>query len=376
MIDSLSVLVRNALIIFKLEKERPDKMPGNISSPTTSPEAYRYFLQGKAAFYRNDFPLAIECFLHALTVDSSLVSVYTNLSASYYNQFNFSLGREWMIRGLEKYDLLSLKDKISFDAFYAIYFKTFNERIRYLRQLLDLDDQNPMTYFNIGDCYFEMAEWEKAIPEFEKALEIFHKWDTKPYWAAFYYELGISYHRSGQYKKEQKLYKKADRDFPDDPGLLDQHAWLELALGDTVSADWYLDRFISVKREESWSEGRIASYLAYVYNMAEMPDSEYAFLSKALSLEPDNPLRMNNLAYFLINTGRNVEEGLVLVNRALEFKPDDYRFLHTEGWGLYKQGKYTEALNQLERSWDLRPLYSHPLYLHLEEAKKAVAALN
>jgi tetratricopeptide (TPR) repeat protein len=228
-----------------------------------------------------------------------------------------------------------------------------------------------MTYFNIGDCYFEMAEWDKAIPEFEKALELFNKWETKPYWGAFYYELGISYHRLGLYKKEQKLYRKADRDFPDDPGLLDQHAWLEIALGDSVAAKRYLEKFTTVRREESWSEARIATYNAYIYNMAEMPDKEYEFLRKALSLEPDKPLRMNNLAFFLINTDRDVEEGLKLVDRALEMRPDDYRFLHTKGWGLYKQGKYAEALELLERSWNLRPLYIHPLYLHLEEAKKA-----
>ncbi len=72
---------------------------------------------------------------------------------------------------------------------------------------------------------------KSAIPEFEKALELFHKWDIKPYWGAFYYELGISYHKTGQYKKEKKLYKKAERDFPDDPELMDQYAWLELVHG-------------------------------------------------------------------------------------------------------------------------------------------------
>jgi tetratricopeptide (TPR) repeat protein len=138
-----------------------------------------------------------------------------------------------------------------------------------------------------------------------------------------------------------------------------------------VAANRYLERFISVRREESWSEGKIASYLAYVYNVAEMPEMEYEFHRKALSLEPENPVRMNNLAYFLINTDRNVEEGLALIDRALEMKPDDYRFLHTKGWGLFRQGNYTEGLNFLERSWYLKPIYSHPLYLHLEEAKKA-----
>jgi len=43
---------------------------------------------------------------------------------------------------------------------------------------------------------------------------------------------------------------------------------------------------------------------------------------------------------------------------------------------LYKQGKYNEALEVVQKSWDLRmknAIYDHEAYLHLEEAKKAVA---
>ena len=36
-------------------------------------------------------------------------------------------------------------------------------------------------------------------------------------WVLNYINLGIAYHKTGQYKKEKKLYKKAEQDFPDDP---------------------------------------------------------------------------------------------------------------------------------------------------------------
>jgi hypothetical protein len=41
--------------------------------------------------------------------------------------------------------------------------------------------------------------------------------------------------------------------------------------------------------------------------------------------------------------------------------------------GLYKQGKDKEALELFEKRLELRPVYNHELYLHLEAAKKAVA---
>jgi tetratricopeptide (TPR) repeat protein len=308
-VDSLSGLISNSLIISRLEEDRPDAVPKKNIIPTKSPEAYRYFILGKNAFYRNDFPEAIENFLQALTIDSSLVAAMSDISLAYYNDVKYEQARDWCLRSHKKYDLMAINEKISSNAMYAIYFGSLNDRIRYLKQLIDIDDQNPMTYFNIGDSYFEMFEYDKAIPEFEKALDLFHKWGIKPYWGAFYYEPGISYHKTGQFKKEKKLYRKADKDLPDDPGLLDQHAWLALNLGDTIEANRYIEKWISIRKEELWSEARIAGYLAYVYSMADMPEKEEEYHRRALSLEPENTARMNYLTYFLIGNTLTITLG-------------------------------------------------------------------
>lgn len=82
------------------------------------------------------------------------------------------------------------------------------------------------------------------------------------------------------------------------------------------------------------------------------------------------------MAYFLIDKDRNINEGLELVGKALELSPNNYNYLHTIGWAFYKQGKYQEALETLQNSWDLRiekAVYRHEAFLHLEEAKKAIA---
>jgi uncharacterized protein HemY len=66
-----------------------------------------------------------------------------------------------------------------------------------------------------------------------------------------------------------------------------------------------------------------------------------------------------------------------LVDKALAVSSDDYNYLHTKGRGLYKQGKYKEALDVLQKSWALRmknAIYDHEAFFHLEAAKKAVAS--
>jgi tetratricopeptide (TPR) repeat protein len=120
----------------------------------------------------------------------------------------------------------------------------------------------------------------------------------------------------------------------------------------------------------------IAANLAGIYIQGGLLDKAEEYYRKALALEPENWVRMINLAYFLIDKDRNITEGLELIERALKLKPNRYNLFHWKGWGLYKQGKYKEALKLLEKADSLKPTYNYRLYLHLDEAKKAVAGLK
>ena len=146
-----------------------------------------------------------------------------------------------------------------------------------------------------------------------------------------------------------------------------------------VKAKKYLEKGIRIAKENSWTEANIAAQIAFGFSDVGKKDKAEEYYRKALSLEPDEPGRMNDLAFLLIDGERNITEGINLEDKALELKPDNYLFLHTKGWGLYKQGKYREALDMLQKSWDLRrekAVYDHQAYLHLEAAKKAVANLK
>jgi uncharacterized protein HemY len=70
---------------------------------------------------------------------------------------------------------------------------------------------------------------------------------------------------------------------------------------------------------------------------------------------------------------------LEIVDKELKSSPENYDYLHTKGWGLYKQGKYQEALEILQKSWDLRmkkAVYDYDAAKHLQAAKKAVAEMK
>ena len=376
-IDSLSSMVKDFLVISKLIKE-VNPVFKKYGATTKYPEAIKYVFRGNNAFLiKHDYQTAIDMCMKAIAIDSSYIWPEIMISFAYKHLGSYEQGREWCQKIYEKRDQMPLFFKTYANVLNASYNETPYETIKYLRQLLEIDDQLPDVYTDIGTSYLKLQEYSKAIPEYEKALEIYEAWGIKPIWVNNYTLLGDAYHITGQYKKEEKLYKKAEEDFPGDINILCNQTVLYLVEKDTINANQSVDMLISSAKENSASDAEIAKSLADLYSDACYLDRSEEYYRQALSLEPESPARMNSLASFLIYNDRNIEEGLGLIEKALELSPDHYEYLDTKGWGLYKQGKYQEALQILQKSWDLRrenAVYNHKAFLHLEAAKKAVAS--
>jgi len=339
-------------------------------------EAYRFYINGVNAFYQLDYQTAGDMFLQAIALDSTFAPSTLYLSLTYANQSLYEQAKYWCLRAYSKIDLMPHLQKLYTNWLYAIYFETPYEEIKYLKKLLENDDQLSAVYYILGDSYLKIYQYDKAIPAYERSLEIRNKWGVGPLWVFSYTDLGDAYHACGRYRLERKLYKKAEQDFPDNTELLYNQAVLSLTLGKKQDANIYIEKFKSISRENSWSESRITSNIAGIYSDSGLHDIAEEYYQKALSLEPQNPQRIHNLARFLIDKDRDVIKGMELADKVLEMEPDNYSVFDTKGWGLYKQGRYQEALEILQKSWELRrqkAVYNHEAYLNLEAAKKAIA---
>ncbi len=80
-----------------------------------------------------------------------------------------------------------------------------------------------------------------------------------------------------------------------------------------------------------------------------------ADLQKALSLYPDQPLVLNYLGYSWIDQGRNLKEGMTLIEKAVALKPEDGYIVDSLGWAHYMQGNFEDAVRYLERAVELEP---------------------
>jgi tetratricopeptide (TPR) repeat protein len=78
-------------------------------------------------------------------------------------------------------------------------------------------------------------------------------------------------------------------------------------------------------------------------------------LKRALELQPEQPLVLNYLGYSWIDRGEHLDEALKMVERAVQFRPNDGYIVDSLGWAHYRLGDYGKAAEILERAVEMKP---------------------
>jgi tetratricopeptide (TPR) repeat protein len=109
------------------------------------------------------------------------------------------------------------------------------------------------------------------------------------------------------------------------PGVTDKNTWVT-----------YYYRGICEERSKQWSKAE-------------------ADMRKALELQPEQPHVLNYLGYSWIDQGINLDEGMKMIRRAVDQRPDDGYIVDSLGWAYYRIGNFEDAVKNLERAIDLKP---------------------
>ncbi|MFL6837802.1 MAG: tetratricopeptide repeat protein [Bradyrhizobium sp.] len=108
------------------------------------------------------------------------------------------------------------------------------------------------------------------------------------------------------------------------------------AVGDKNTWVTYYYRGICEERSKQWGKAE-------------------ADMRKALEMQPEQPHVLNYLGYSWIDQGINLDEGMKMIKRAVDQRPDDGYIVDSLGWAYYRIGNYEEAVKNLERAIDLKP---------------------
>jgi tetratricopeptide (TPR) repeat protein len=115
------------------------------------------------------------------------------------------------------------------------------------------------------------------------------------------------------------------------------------------------DRGIATIAEPERSSWPIFYFRGICNEREKQWDRAEADLKMALKLFPDQPHVLNYLGYSWIDQGINLEEGMRMIRRAVEQRPEDGYIVDSLGWAYYRINDFQEAVKYLERAVELRP---------------------
>jgi len=272
----------------------------------------------------------LKLYREAVAIDSNFFSAKAYIVAQTMFRGNYAEAKELCLRLYNERDRIPMIYRGNINWLHACLFETPHEAIKYIRQELQSHGDRAVVYGLMASEYLKLEQFDRSIPEYEKCLELSEEWDENPGYGTFA-GLGLAYHKTGQYGKERKLYRKASIYYQDNLLITIRQAVLALYEEKTKEANEYIEKFKSIAKEHSASDAVIATYLGSIHEEAGIPDKAEDYYRQALSLEPMSPYSMNNLAWLLIEYDRNINEGLDLVDEALKSEPDNYSFLDTKG---------------------------------------------
>ncbi len=97
------------------------------------------------------------------------------------------------------------------------------------------------------------------------------------------------------------------------------------------------------------------SALGAVFYERNMTNQAIDALRKALDIDPSYASAINNLGYILIETKKDIEEGMTLCRKAVELDPKNPAYRDSLARALMESSSYDEAKLELENALEIDP---------------------
>jgi tetratricopeptide (TPR) repeat protein len=219
----------------------------------------------------------------------------------------------------------------------------------YLQLALYLAPSHPMALLSLADLYEALKKPELAIKIYERIPA------SSPLRRNSEIQLAIDLDTLDRTDDAKKRLTRLISEHPKDTEAI-------LALGNILRgrkqfsecADVYGKAIATIAQPEK-SNWVTFYFRGICYERSKQWPKAEADLKKALELFPDQPLVLNYLGYSWVDQGTNLEDGMKMIRRAVEQRPDDGYIVDSLGWAYFRIGNYAEAVKNLERAVELKP---------------------
>jgi tetratricopeptide (TPR) repeat protein len=220
----------------------------------------------------------------------------------------------------------------------------------YLQLSLYLQPTHPMALLSLADLYESVKKPNMAIKIYERVPA------NSPLKRNAEIQLATNLDAADRSEEAIKILKRVTTEDPKDIEAI-------MALGNiergrkkfadcAVTYTKGLEAMPAVTEKNTWVT---YYYRGICQERSKQWTKAEADMRKALELQPEQPHVLNYLGYSWIDQGVNLDEGMKMIKRAVDQRPDDGYIVDSLGWAYYRIGNFEEAVKHLERAIDLKP---------------------
>jgi tetratricopeptide (TPR) repeat protein len=219
----------------------------------------------------------------------------------------------------------------------------------YLQLALYLEPSHPMALLSLGDLYEQLKKPDLAIKAYERI-------PTGSVIARnAQIQMAVDLDALERTDEAKKLLERVIAERPKDTEAIVELGNIQRGRKNFAECgDTYSKAVANLTNPEklNWV---MFYFRGICYERSHQWPAAEADMKKALSLYPDQPLVLNYLGYSWVDQGIHLDEGMDMIRRAVEQRPDDGYIVDSLGWAYYRVGNYDEAVKNLERAVELKP---------------------
>ena len=219
----------------------------------------------------------------------------------------------------------------------------------YLQLALYLQPKHALALLSLADLYENLKKPQLAIKIYERMPA------DSPLRRNAEIQLGVNYDAIDRTDDAKKHLEKLILSRGDDLEAI-------MALGNILRArksfqecaDIYGKGIATIAKPEkpNWL---IYYFRGICYERAKQWPKAEADLTKALELFPDQPHVLNYLGYSWVDQGVHLDQGMAMIRKAVDQRPDDGYIVDSLGWAYFRINNFDEAVKHLERAVELKP---------------------
>jgi tetratricopeptide (TPR) repeat protein len=221
--------------------------------------------------------------------------------------------------------------------------------LAYLQLALYLEPKHPLALLSLADLYEAMKKPQLAIDVYRKVPP------ESPLFRNSEIQLATNLDSLEKTEEAKDHLKKLIADNPKDLEAILALGNIERARKSYEDCAQTYGKAIDLIPNPTKANWLVFYFRGICHERAKNWPGAEADLKKALELSPEQPHVQNYLGYSWVDQGVNLDEGMKMIRRAVEQRPDDGYIVDSLGWAHYRTGNMEEAVKNLERAVELKP---------------------